>query len=233
MSSMDYELLRYSVRERLAIVTLNRAEKRNALSIALRNEIDVCMEALEADDAISAVIITGAGPAFCAGFDTTEFVPHNIQAVEESSMRYHRRLATFGKPLVAAVNGAALGGGLDLAVLCDIRVAADSATFAHPEIKFGAPVLFGPLREIIGGGLARELCLTGRRIDAQEAHRIGLVNTVVPAGRVVEEACAVASTIAEAPLAAIKATKRMIIDTYAWSMTEAAGLFSGLQPPAR
>lgn len=230
---MQYELLLCQTREKLAIVTLNRPEKRNALSIALRNEIDACLAELEADDAISAAVITGAGPVFCAGFDTTEFVPDNIQAVEESSNRYHRRLAEFGKPLVAAVNGAALGGGLDLAVLCDIRVAADTATFAHPEIKFGAPVLFGPLREIIGGGLARELSLTGRRIDAQEALRIGLVNKVVPGDRVIEEAVSIAAGIAEAPLAAIRATKRMIIETYAWRMSETSGLFSGLQPPVR
>lgn len=227
---MAYELLLCERREKVVVVTLNRAEKRNALSIALRNEIDDCLRELEADESVSAVVITGAGPVFCAGFDTTEFAPDKMQAVEESSNRYHRRLAEFVKPLVAAVNGPALGGGLDLAVLCDIRIAAEGATFAHPEIKFGAPVLFGPLREIIGGGLARELCLTGRRIDAQEALLIGLVNKVVPAGQLVEEAASVAASIAEAPLAAIKATKRMIIETYAWTVSEEGGVFSGLQP---
>ncbi len=227
---MAYELLLCDRREKLAIVTLNRAEKRNALSIALRNEIDECLLELDADDTISAVVVTGAGPVFCAGFDTSEFAPDKMQAVEESSNRYHRRLAKFAKPLVAAVNGPAMGGGLDLAVLCDIRIAAEGATFAHPEIKFGAPVLFGPLREIIGGGLARELCLTGRRIDAQEALRIGLVNKVVPADRVVEEAAAVAASVAEAPLGAIKATKQMIIETYTWELSETGGVFSGLQP---
>lgn len=227
---MAYGLLLCHRREKLAIVTLNRAEKRNALSIALRNEIDECLLELEADDTVSAVVVTGAGPVFCAGFDTSEFAPDKMQAVEESSNRYHRRLAKFAKPLVAAVNGPAMGGGLDLAVLCDIRIAAEGATFAHPEIKFGAPVLFGPLREIIGGGLARELCLTGRRIDAQEALRIGLVNKVVPADRVVEEAAAVAASVAEAPLGAIKATKQMIIETYTWELSETGGVFSGLQP---
>jgi len=230
---VPYELLLCDRRDKVAVATLNRAEKRNALSIALRNEIDECLQELETDDAVSAVVISGAGPVFCAGFDTTEFAPDKIQAVEESSNRYHRRLAGFAKPLVAAVNGPAMGGGLDLAVLCDIRVAAQDATFAHPEIKFGAPVLFGPLREIIGGGLARELCLTGRRIDAQEALRIGLVNKVVPGDRVVEEAVTTAASIAEAPLAAIKATKRMIIETYTWDLPEEGGGFSGLQPPAR
>jgi enoyl-CoA hydratase len=228
---MPYELLLCERRDNVAIVTLNRPEKRNALSIALRNEIDQCLQELEADGAVSAVVVTGAGPVFCAGFDTTEFAPDKLRAVEESSERYHRRLAQFGKPLVAAVNGPALGGGLDLAVLCDVRVASEASTFAHPEIKFGAPVLFGPLREIIGGGLARELCLTGRRIDAQEALRIGLVSKVVSGERVVEEAVAVGSAIAEAPLVALKATKRMIIETYAWELSEAGGGFSSVQTP--
>ena len=230
---MPYELLQCERREKLAVVTLNRPDKRNALSIALRNEIDQCLQELEADDTVSAVVITGAGPVFCAGFDTTEFTPDKLRAVEESSGRYHRRLAQFGKPLVAAVNGPAMGGGLDLAVLCDIRVASEGATFAHPEIKFGAPVLFGPLREIIGGGPARELCLTGRRIDALEALRMGLVSKVVPAERLLEESLALAATIAESPLAALKATKRMIIETYSWELSQGGGFFAGLQPPAR
>ncbi|MBI2913284.1 MAG: enoyl-CoA hydratase/isomerase family protein [Chloroflexi bacterium] len=229
---MPYELLLVERRDKVVVVTLNRPDKRNALSIALRNEIDQCLQELEADDSVSAAVITGAGPDFSAGFDTTEFGPDKMQAVEESSNRYHRHLAQFGKPLVAAVNGPAMGGGLDLAVLCDVRVAVEGAAFAHPEIKFGAPVLFGPLREIIGGGLARELCLTGRRIDAQEALRIGLVNYVAPADRLLDEALAVATTIAEAPLGALKATKRQIIGTYAWEMA-VGGFFAGIQPPAR
>lgn len=230
---MPYELLLLEKRDRLALITLNRPEKRNALSIALRDEIDQCLGELEADDDVSVAVITGAGPVFCAGFDTTEFAPDKMQAVEESSNRYHRRLAEFGKPLVAAVNGPAMGGGLDLAVLCDLRVASDAAAFAHPEIRFGAPALFGPLREIIGGGPARELCLTARRIDAQEALRIGLVSKVVPADRLRDEALAVASEIAQAPLAALKATKRMIIQTYTWQLETGSGFFAATQPPAR
>ena len=230
---MSYELLILERRGNVALVTLDRAEKRNALSIALRNEIDGCLRELEDDDAVSAAVIIGAGPVFCAGFDTKEFSPDKMEEVAASSDRYHRRLMEFGKPLLAAVNGPAMGGGLDLAVLCDIRICAEGAAFAHPEIKFGAPVLFGPLREIIGGGLARELCLTGRRIDAQEAYRIGLVSKVVPAEQLLDEALTVAGTIAEAPLAALKATKQMIIDTYSWEMAEGGGAFAGIQPPAR
>src|SRR3972149_3301854 len=194
---MDYELLLVKKLDKVAVVTLNRPEKRNPLSTPLRNEIDACLAALEADDEVSVVVIAASGPAFCAGFDTSEFAdrdPEHVRAVSESSDRYHRRLANFPKPLVPAVNGPAMGGGFDLAVLCDVRLASESAAFAHPEIKFGAPSLFGPLREIVGGGLARDLCLTGRRIDAEEALRIGLVSKVVEPDLLLETALAPAPT---------------------------------------
>jgi enoyl-CoA hydratase len=150
----------------------------------------------------------------------------------ESTDRFHLRLINFPKPLVAAINGSAMGGGLDLAVLCDVRVAAEGAVFAHPEIKFGAPTLYGPLAETIGGGLARDLCLTGRRIDAQEALRIGLVSSVVPLDRLLDEAMGVANSIAEGPLAALKTVKDMIIDRYCWRYVAGEDIFAGLQPPA-
>ena len=230
---MSYEFLLCEKTDKVATVTMNRPDKRNALSIALRNEIDRCLQELEGDDEVSCVVVTGNGPSFCAGFDTSEFAsrdPDHVKAVGESSDRYHRRLAGFGKPLVAAVNGPAMGGGFDLAVLCDVRIASESAAFAHPEIKFGAPALFGPLREIIGGGLARDLCLTGRRIDAQEAYRIGLVSRVVPGDRLMEEALTVAKTIAEAPLPTLKLVKRFIVQSYGWSLDAGQGdLFSTLQ----
>jgi enoyl-CoA hydratase len=117
---------------------------------------------------------------------------------------------SFPKPTVAAVNGPALGGGFDLATLCDLRIAAREASFGHPEIKFGAPPLFTPLRWIVGDGIARDLCLTGRPIDSEEALRIGLVSRVVPADRLVDEALAVARQIAEAPQRTLEATKRYV-----------------------
>jgi len=230
---MSYEFLLCEKTDKVATVTLNRPDKRNALSIALRNEIDRCLQEMEGDDEVSCVVVTGNGPSFCAGFDTSEFASHDpdhVKAVGESSDRYHRRLAGFSKPLVAAVNGPAMGGGFDLAVLCDVRIASESAAFAHPEIKFGAPALFGSLREIIGGGLARDLCLTGRRIDAQEAYRIGLVSRVVPGDRLVEEALTVAKTIAEAPLPTLKVVKQFIVQSYGWSLDAGQGdLFPTLQ----
>lgn len=230
---MAYELLLCERRDKIAIVTLNRAEKRNALSTALRNEADACLGELAADDSVSVVVITGAGPVFCAGFDRNEFFqrePEQVKAFLDSTDRFHLRLINFPKPLVAAVNGPAMGGGLDLAALCDLRVAAESAAFAHPEIKFGAPTLYGPLAEIIGGGLARDLCLTGRSIDAQEALRIGLVTSVVPPDHLPAEAAAIANTIAEAPLAALKSVRRAIIERYCWQYAEGEDFVAGLQP---
>ena len=211
---MPYQFLLVETEGPVAVVTLNRPDKRNALSIDLRYEIDACLAALEQDDAISVVIITGKGPAFCAGFDLSEMHfddPEHVKRYNESSTAYHQRLMNFRKPLIAAVNGPALAGGLDLAVLCDIRVSSEGASFAHPEIRFGSPVLFTALKDIIGGGLARELCLTGRRMDATEALRIGLVNQLVPGGRLLEAAKEVARSIAEAPRGGLEATKASIV----------------------
>ncbi len=232
---MAYQFLLCEKKDKVALVTLNRPDKRNALSIALRNEIDQCLAEIEEDDSVSVVLITGAGPSFCAGFDRTEFFsqePAHLKALLESTDRFHLLLMNFPKPMVAAINGPAMGGGLDLAVLCDVRIASESAAFSHPEIKFGAPTLFGPLAEIIGGGLARDLCLSGRRIDAQEAYRVGLVSQVVPLDRLPDEAMAVANSIAEAPLVTLKRVKRMIIDRYCWRYVTGEDIFAGLQPPA-
>jgi enoyl-CoA hydratase len=231
---MSYEFLLCEKKEKVALVTLNRPDKRNALSIALRNEIDQCLAEIEEDDSVSVAVIAGAGPSFCAGFDRNEFYmrePAHLKALMDSTDRFHLRLVNFSKPMVAAVHGPALGGGLDLAVLCDVRIASENATFGHPEIKFGAPTLYGPLAEVIGGGLARDLCLSGRRIDAQEAHRIGLVSSVVPLDRLLDEAMAVANSIAEAPLATLKRVKGMIIDRYCWRYVTGEDIFAALQPP--
>jgi enoyl-CoA hydratase/carnithine racemase len=232
---VPYELLILDREEGIGRITLNRPEKRNALSAGLRYEIDRALGELEDDEGISVAVITGAGPAFCAGFDTTEFGitdPEFQKRAEESAARYHYHLQHFKKPIVAAVNGPALGGGLDLAVLCDLRIAAENAVFGHPEIKFGAPALYGPLAELIGGGLARDLCLTGRRIDAQEAHRIGLVSRVVPPERLTEEAMITARLIAEAPAATLNGIKALILAGYPWRFpapgaAPVSGLFGG------
>ena len=233
---MAYEFLSVEKEGPVAVVTLNRPEKRNALSIALRYEMDACLKELEEDDEISVVIITGSGPAFCAGFDLSEMrfdEPEHARRFAESSNVYHQRLMHFKKPLIAAINGPALAGGLDLAVLCDIRIASEGASFAHPEIKFGSAVLFTALSDIIGGGLARELCFTGRKIDATQALRIGLVNQVVPTEKLLEEAKRMAQTIAEAPRSGLEATKAMIIQSSetirGWQSEAQADAFAGVE----
>jgi enoyl-CoA hydratase len=193
-------------------ITLNRAERRNAISILMRKEISACLAKWQEDDHVGCVIITGAGNAFSAGFDLDEFkqVERHSELLESSS-RYHRDLWNFSKPIIAAINGPALGGGFDLACFCDIRIAATTASFGHPEIKFGAPPLYTPLRRIVGDGHARELCLTGRRIDSAEALRIGLVSSVHDAEHLIEEVGKLAVKILEAPIDALRYAKRTFI----------------------
>lgn len=192
----------------IGIITLNRPEKRNAISIRMRQEISACLTDWRDDVGIDVVIVTGAGKAFSAGFDLDEFKQQErFDELFESSSRYHRDLWHFPKPIIAAVNGPAMGGGFDLATLCDIRLCSESASFGHPEVKFGAPPLFTPLRWIVGDGLARDLCLTGRRIDAQEAYRIGLVSAVEKEELLSERAIQLAQTVMEAPAATLQFVK--------------------------
>ncbi len=184
----------------IAVLTLNRPARRNAISIRMRQEISHCLAEWADSGRVGAAVLTGAGPVFSAGFDLSEFRdPARFDALLDSSSRYHRDVWRFPKPVVAAVNGPAVGGGFDLATLCDIRICAPAASFAHPEVKFGAPPLVTPLRWIVGDGHARDLALTGRSIDSPEALRIGLVTRIVDAGRLVEEAVQVARGILEAP----------------------------------
>lgn len=206
----------------VATLTLSRPERRNALSIKLRNEITEQLDSWAADPAIRAVVLTGAGSTFCAGFDLEEFAQADLApSIKDSSHRYHLAVWQFPKPLLAAINGAAVAGGMDLCVLCDFRIASANATFGHPEIKFGAPPLFTPLQWIVGVGVARELCLTGRRIDADEALHIGLVNHVTEPARVLDEAMTMARSIIEAPQAALECTKRYLISSPSATFDEA------------
>ena len=211
---MDYEFLKVDQDGQIAAVTLNRPDKRNALSSALRAEIARAFGELAGDDSVSVVILTGAGSVFCAGFDLSEFdqsgdvVAHFTD--DDNPVVFHTSLGTFDKPIVGAINGPALAGGFDVACQCDIRIAADTAVFGHPEIKFGAPTMFTQLSYIVGGGIARDLAMSGRRIDAAEALRIGLVSAVVPVSEIQDAAMARAQQIAEAPLAALRMVKATI-----------------------
>ena len=200
----------------IAVVALNRESKRNALSIELRKQLTESLGQLARDREIKVAILTGKGSVFSAGSDTSEFMgltPEKIQAFFEESFQYHIDVITFPKPLLAAVNGPALAGGFDLALMCDFRIASEAAFFQHPEIKFGVTPLYHVLKPVVGEGLARDLCFTGRRIEAPEALRIGLVNKVVPAEKVLGEARAQAEQISDSKLETLMAVKKMGLHT--------------------
>jgi enoyl-CoA hydratase/carnithine racemase len=193
----------------VATVTLNRPEKRNALSIAVRDLVSDALDQLAADDDVQCAVLTGAGGVFCAGFDLTEFRvedPEFEKQLWASSDRFHRTVLFFPLPLVAAVNGPALAGGFDLAVMCDLRIASSTARFAHPEQAW-SQIVYGPLEALVGGAAARDLCFTGRTIDATEALRLGLVSTIVDPGRLAGETANVTGMITRAPRSVLMSTK--------------------------
>jgi len=205
---MNYNFIKTGiVQDKIAIITLNRPEKKNALSIQMRSEISDCIRKLDSSPEVGVVIITGSGSTFSTGFDLKEFgQPELFENIYLSSSQYHRDVWNFSKPTIAAIENQALGGGFDLATLCDIRICSENAVFGHPEIKFGAPPLFTPLRWIVGYGLARDLCLTGRLINSSEAARIGLVSEVVNTD-LIERAIEIGKKILEAPLSTLKTVK--------------------------
>jgi enoyl-CoA hydratase len=195
----------------IATLTLDRPERKNALSIELRDRIADVLDALAADEAVRVVVLTGAGDVFTAGFDLKEFEQalgdtEFGERLWESSDRYHKTVLEFPLPTVAAVNGPAIAGGFDLAVMCDIRVASETATFSHPEVTFG-DVVYSPLHDLVGAAVARDLCFTGRVVDATEALDLRLVSRVVPPERLADEAAAVARQIARVPRELLLRTK--------------------------
>jgi len=194
-------------------LTLNRPAKKNALSIALRDEVTEVLDAIGRDEAVKVVILTGAGDVFSAGFDLGEFQldgPGDQERLWASSDRFHRACVGFPLPLVAAVNGPALAGGFDLTVMCDIRIAADTARFAHPEHAWG-DVVYGPLHDLVGGAVARDLCFTGRSVSAGEALVLGLVSRVTAPVELPIAAAETAAAIARAPREVLLRTKAKAI----------------------
>ncbi|MGE5422744.1 MAG: enoyl-CoA hydratase/isomerase family protein [Ignavibacteriales bacterium] len=209
---MQFECIQAIVERSIGVISLNRPDKKNALSIQMRREISACLTEWSENEEIRAVIIRGIGKAFSAGFDLQEFSQlDKIEDIYQSSAQYHRDVWHFSKPIIAAIDGAALGGGFDLTLLCDIRICTKAAKFGHPEIKFGANPLYTPLRWIAGTGTARYLCLSGRIIDAAEAHRLLIVSEVVESD-VYERALEIAHTILEAPQGTLISTKRYMVD---------------------
>ena len=194
-----------------AVVTIQRPEKKNALSIAVRDAISDALDELADDEGTKVVIITGQGDVFSAGFDLKEFEqPELADELWASSDRFHRRVLDFPLPTIAAVNGPALAGGFDLAVMCDLRIASTTARFAHPESTFTQTV-YGPLHDLVGGAVARDLCFTGRSIDAQEALALRVVNQVVAPDQLLAEAQARAAAIARTPRDILLVMKQKVL----------------------
>jgi enoyl-CoA hydratase len=197
----------------VAVVTLERPEKRNALSIDLRLELTDAFGRLAHDDGVACIVLTGAGSAFCSGMDTSQFggdLEHRRRLVETSTGAFHA-VGRCLKPVVAAVNGPALAGGFALALLCDVRIASQRATFGYPELPIGIPPSYAAARAALSPGVARELCLTGRVVDAAEAARLGIVSEVCEADALPQVALAKAEAIARMPREAIIETKRRIL----------------------
>lgn len=195
----------------IGIIILNRPSKKNALNITMRREISECLNRWKECNEIGAVIITGSENVFSSGFDLNEFLdPTLFDDIYHSSANYHRDVWHFPKPLIAGINGLAYGGGFDLATLCDLRVCSTDAVFAHPEIKFGAPPIFTPLRWIVGEGIAKDICFTGRKIDAYKALEIGLVNDIVENDQVLNQSIEIAKQILEAPAETLRFTKEFM-----------------------
>jgi enoyl-CoA hydratase/carnithine racemase len=206
-------LLSIERRDQVALVTLQRPEKRNALSIDLRLELADAFSRLSDDNEVGCVVLTGAGTAFCAGMDTSQFGGDrdHREALVESSIAAFDAVGRCPRPVVAAVNGPALAGGFALALLCDLRLAADRATFGYPELPRGIPPAYAATRAALPAAIARELTLTGRILDSFGALRLGVVSAVHPAEALAGKALELAVRIASSPRSAIVETKRRIL----------------------
>src|SRR5262249_14947144 len=205
-------------------IRLNRPEALNALNGQLIDELTKALDAFEADAAIGAIVITGNEKAFAAGADIKEMRSKSyMDAYKEDFIAAWERVGRCRKPVGAAVAGFALGGGCELAMMCDIIIAADTAKFGQPEIKLGVMPGSGGTQRLIrqvGKSKAMEMCLTGRMMDAVEAERANLVSRVVPAPQLLEEALKVANTIAQMSLPIAMMTKESINRAYETTLAE-------------
>jgi len=219
MQSQDYKLILTTQEGAVATITLNRPDKLNALNMALMDEIVAALEAMEADDSVRAVILTGAGTrAFAAGADIGEMAEASvIEMVQRNQFAKWDRIRRFSKPLIAAVNGFALGGGNELVMHCDMVIAGETAQFGQPEVNIGVMPGAGGTQRLtraVGKVLAMEVVLAGRLLTAQEALSFGLVNRVVPVEAVMLEAQRLAKEIASKSPLAVRMVKEAVLRSF-------------------
>ena len=203
-------------KEHIAVLTIDRKENMNALSLELMQEISEHLDAINADEDIYVLIITGSGKAFVSGADIkemVEFSPMEALEWEAHGSDLSVKLENLRIPVIAAVNGYAYGGGCELAMACDIRIASENAVFCHPEASLGIVPGFGGsqrLPRIIGAGRAKEMIYTGKKVDAQEAYASRLVNKVVPSDKLMDEAFKIANEICQNAQIAVQQAKKAI-----------------------
>jgi enoyl-CoA hydratase len=224
---ISYQNILVERREAIGVITLNRPQALNALNARLISELGSALDDFEADAAIGAIVLTGGPKVFAAGADVKEMASKSYPEIylEDFITRGWERVGQCPKPVVAAVAGFALGGGCEVAMMCDIIIAADNARFGQPEIALGTmPGAGGTQRlaRFVGKAKAMDLCLTGRMMDATEAERAGLVSRIVPAAELVTEAVKVAARIAEMSRPIAMMVKESI--NRAWETTLAEGV---------
>ncbi|MCY1420135.1 putative enoyl-CoA hydratase echA8 [compost metagenome] len=221
---MTFECILLEIRERVALITLNRPQALNALNAQLIDELNTALDSLEADRNIGCIVLTGSAKAFAAGADIKEMAELTYpQIYMDDLFSASDRVANRRKPIIAAVSGFALGGGCELALMCDFILAADNARFGQPEINLGVlPGMGGTQRltHAVGKAKAMELCLTGRLMDAEEAERAGLVARIVPQEKLLDEALAVAAKIASKSVPVAMMVKETVNRAFEVSLSE-------------
>ncbi len=221
---MSFKTIQIETHGKVGLIRLNRPEALNALNAQLIAEMSKVIDEWEADEAIGCIVLTGSEKAFAAGADIKEMQNKSyMQAYKEDFIGAWDRVARCRKPTIAAVAGFALGGGCELAMMCDFIIAADTAKFGQPEIKLGVmPGAGGTQRltRFVGKSKAMEMCLTGRMMDAAEAERVGLVSRVVPAADLVADAMKTAASIANMSLTATMMTKESVNRSYETTLAE-------------
>src|ERR671938_444637 len=222
---MNYELIKTEQRGRVGVITLNRPKQMNALNPQLMQELGAALGAFDGDEGVGAIVITGNEKAFAAGADIGVMKDYSYMDayLADYITRDWEHIRRIRKPVVAAVAGYALGGGNELAMMCDIVIAAESAKFGQPEINLGVMPGAGGTQRLpraVGKAKAMDLCLTARMMDAQEAERAGLVSRVVPLEKLMEEALAVAEKIAGYSLPVVMMIKESINRAYETSLAE-------------